>query len=128
ADMAERVQGVVPRENIMFMPFELLNQDRARMVRDLEAFLEAPIDASLFDTRPLNVKKVAERRWAVQPLKEGGLKALAHELRRWATLDPRPKSVFLPERLEREVQLHFREGNEKLAKDFGYPLEELGYY
>ena len=121
--------AAVGRENVLFLPFERLREDRASFLRPWLDFLGVPEADSIVDAlaesggTDHNVRSRAEDTWTLRtPIKKG------RSLLRWPDFS-RGSEIRLTEALREEILTVYAEGNRSLDEEVVHlNLDEHGYY
>ncbi|WP_041391657.1 hypothetical protein [Sphingobium sp. SYK-6] len=128
AGLASLLIDALGRQDVTFIPLELLATDARRFAADLGAVLEQDIDHETLVDRSVNAKQAGAGRWKISPRKYEQRASVYNRLRGRLARRRRPTSFTLSETLAGEVRAAFEPGNRRLAGIFGYPLGELGYF
>ncbi len=128
AELAELLVTRLGRDNVAYVPIELLGTDPDRFATGVETVLDRAIDRTALGDQSVNAKRAGERSWKISPRAYEWHTPLSQRLRNRLRRSQRPTSFTLPETLAAEIRAAFEPGNRRLAEMFGYDLGELGYY
>ena len=123
------LRAAVGTENVFFLPFERLRENRAAFLRQWLGFLGVPEADSIVDALSgsggtgKNVRSRSEDTWALRtPIKKGRF------LLRWPDFS-RESEIRLTEALREEILSVYAEGNRSLDEQVPHlTLDEYGYY
>lgn len=121
--------AAVGTENVFFLPFELLREDRASFLRQWLGFLEVPEADSIVEAlagsegTEQNVRSRSADTWALRtPIKKG------RYLLRWPDFS-RGSEIRLTEALKEEILTAYEAGNRSLDEEVPHlTLDAYGYY
>jgi len=123
-----KLKGAVGRENVLFLPFELLRTNRTAFLQQWLGFLEVPEADAIVDAltetegAEQNVRSRSEDTWTLRtPIKKG------RYLLRWPDFF-RGSEIRMTEALREEIQSTYEEGNQWLDEQVSaLNLREYGY-
>jgi hypothetical protein len=128
AELAELLVARLGRDDVAYMPIELLAADPDRFASGIESVLGRAIERRALEGETVNAKRAGARSWKISPRVYEWHTPFSQRLRNRLQRGRRPTTFTLPEALAADIRAAFAAGNRRLADIFGYDLAELGYY
>ena len=138
----------VGEENVIFLPFELMKEDRCQFLKAWLKFMGCEDKAGAASkvacnggSMPKNVRSHASNAWKLRPLTDRNYRVIELPVQRiWDKLGLPKKVVFRTPDLKRENEIYltpevydaivarYAESNRQLSEQIGFDLKKYGYY